>query len=110
MTMKTLIADGDGNTRQALAKSVGLVVLATALILLVPLAAMQFTAEVARNLPDFAVAGTLLIGTGLAFVMSMRKLRTTRARALAGIALAVVLVLVWMELAVGIFGTAFAGS
>jgi hypothetical protein len=110
MTMKTSIADGDGNTRQALAKSVSLVVLATALLLLVPLAAMQFTAEVAWSLLDFVVAGTLLAGTGLAFVMAMRKLSTTRARAVAGIALAAALVLVWMELAVGIFGTPFAGT
>jgi hypothetical protein len=40
----------------------------------------------------------------------MRKLDTSRSRAAAGVALAVALVLVWIELAVGMFGTPFAGS
>ncbi|MDB5919982.1 MAG: hypothetical protein JWR40_4216 [Massilia sp.] len=108
--MKTMLADGDGNTRQTVAKSLSLVLLATALILLVPLAAMQFTSEVAWNLFDFVVAGVLLAGTGLVFVISMRKLSTTGSRVAAGIVLALALILVWMELAVGIFGTPFAGT
>jgi hypothetical protein len=110
MTMKAMIGNGDVHTRQTVAKSVSLVVLATALILLVPLVAMQFTAEVAWKLSDFLVAGALLIGIGLMFVISMRKLSTSRSRAAAGIALAIALLLVWMELAVGIFGTPFAGT
>lgn len=108
--MKSMIADGDGNTRQTVAKSLSLVVLATALLLLVPLVAMQFTGEVAWTLSDFLIAGALLAGTGLAFVISMRKLSTTRSRLAAGVALALALLLVWMELAVGVFGTPFAGS
>jgi hypothetical protein len=40
----------------------------------------------------------------------MRKLDTSRSRTAAGVALAVALVLVWIELAVGMFGTPFAGS
>ena len=108
--MKTMIADGDGNTRQTVGKSLSLVVVATALLLLVPLVAMQFTGEVAWTLSDFLIAGALLAGTGLAFVISMRKLSTTRSRLAAGVALALALLLVWMELAVGVFGTPFAGS
>ena len=108
--MKSMIADGDGNTRQTVAKSLSLVVLATALLLLLPLVAMQFTGEVAWTLSDFLIAGALLAGTGLAFVISMRKLSTTRSRLAAGVALALALLLVWMELAVGVFGTPFAGS
>jgi RsiW-degrading membrane proteinase PrsW (M82 family) len=110
MTMKTMIADGDGSKRQTVARSVSLVVLATALILLVPWVAMQFTTEVAWKPSDFLLAGVLLTGTGLGFVIAMRKLDTSRSRAAAGIALALALVLVWIELAVGIFGTPFAGS
>lgn len=108
--MKTMMAGGDGNPRQTVARSVSLVVLATALILLVPLVAMQFTAEVAWKPSDFVVAGVLLTATGLGFVIAMRKLNTSRSRAAAGIALALALLLVWIELAVGIFGTPFAGS
>lgn len=108
--MKSIISNGNGSTRQPLARSVSLVVLATALMLLAPLVAMQFTTEVNWTLFDFMVMGVLLLGTGLAFVIAMRTLNTARSRLAAGIALALVLVLAWMELAVGIFGTPFAGS
>jgi hypothetical protein len=46
-------------------RPVARVALATALILLVPLVAMQFTDEVDWGVADFAVAGALLGGTGL---------------------------------------------
>ncbi len=108
--MKTMIAGGDGNTRQTLAKSLSLVLLATALILAVPMVAMQFTTEFNWTLFDFVAMGVLMFGTGLAFVIAMRTLSTTRSRIAAGIALALALILVWMELAVGVFGTPFAGS
>lgn len=80
-----------------------LIVLATALILLVPLVAMQFTDEVEWHLSDFAAAGTLLLGTGLMYELAARKLTHPRHRMLAGIALVTVLLLAWAELAVGVF-------
>jgi hypothetical protein len=86
------------------------VVLAAALVLLVPLVAMQFTHEVRWGVFDFVVAGGLLIGTGLMFVLLTRKPSTLRHRIVIGFALGVALLLVWIELAVGIFGTPFAGS
>jgi hypothetical protein len=49
------------------------VALATALVLLVPLVAMQFSDEVDWGLFDFAVAGALLAGTGLLFELAARK-------------------------------------
>ncbi|NNE31818.1 MAG: hypothetical protein HKN40_05560 [Winogradskyella sp.] len=79
-------------------------------ILLVPLVAMQFTDEVNWNFFDFLVAGVLLIGTGLAFEFILRKVKSIRDRILLGIALLLILALIWMELAVGVFGTPFAGS
>ena len=106
--MKTMIADGVVKPRRTVARSIGLVVLATVLILLMPLVAMRFTPGVNWSLFDFIAAGVLLTGTGFAFVLSMRTLRTSRARLAAGIMLA--LALVWGELAVGLFGTPLAGS
>lgn len=84
--------------------------LATALILMVPLVAMQFTDGVNWDETDFAVVGVLLLGTGLLFELAMRKVRSVKHRAAVGVALVVALLLVWAELAVGIFGTAVAGS
>lgn len=109
-TMKTM-SDGRGfNVQQSVTKKIGLVVLVTAAILLVPLIAMQLSGEVNWTAFDFVVAGVLLAGTGLAYVLSTMKMSSSRARLAIGAALAVALLLVWAELAVGIIGTPFAGS
>ena len=64
------------------------IVAAAASILLVPLLAMQFTDEVVWSLADFAVAGALLVGTGLMFQMALRQAGDLAYRAAAGVALA----------------------
>jgi hypothetical protein len=84
--------------------------LSVVLLLLVPLIAMQVTNEVNWSLPDFVVMGILLFGTGLMCELVMRKVKRTSYRlALVGTIL-IVFLLIWAELAVGIFGTPFAGS
>jgi ABC-type Mn2+/Zn2+ transport system permease subunit len=86
------------------------IVLTVALLLLVPLVAMQFTKEVDWSLLDFVVMGVLLLGTGLLCELVLRRVKTIGSRI---VLLAVVLLaffLIWAELAVGIFGTPFAGS
>ena len=85
---------------------VGIVVV----LLLVPLIAMQFTSEVNWSYFDFVVAGTLLLGTGLACEFVLRKVKITQYRIAICVAIVAVLILVWAELAVGIFGTPFAGN
>jgi hypothetical protein len=86
-----------------------LVLLAVAAILLVPLTAMQFTAEVQWTTADFLLAALLLLGVGLSFEFFLRK-PTTRARVFAGAVFVAVLAFVWLELAVGILGSPWAGS
>lgn len=86
------------------------VVLVTALVLLVSLVAMQFSDEVDWNFADFAIVGTLLIGTGLLYELAARKTRNVKQRAAIGVVLGGLLLLVWAELAVGVFGTPIAGS
>lgn len=81
------------------------VVLAAAFILLLPLLAMQITDEVVWDLADFAVAGALLVGTGLMYVLAARKAGNIAYRAAVGVALAAALLLVWINLAVGVIGT-----
>jgi uncharacterized membrane protein len=71
---------------------------------------MRFTDEVNWTLLDFVVAGALLLGAGLAFEFFARRSRSTTYRAGIGIAIATFLLIVWLELAVGIFDSPWAGS
>jgi hypothetical protein len=81
-----------------------------AVLLLIPLIAMEFTTEVNWNTADFLVAGVLLMGTGLLGDLVWRKVKNTQRKVLLTVALMVFLLLLWAELAVGIFGTPFAGQ
>lgn len=72
-------------------------------LLMVPLVAMQFTAEVNWSAGDFVVAGPLLFAAGMTYVVAARRVRGTGQRlALASLVLAL-LAIVWAELAVGLF-------
>ena len=86
------------------------IVLTVVILLLIPLIAMQFTSELDWKLPDFVIMGILLLGTGLLCEFVMRKVKWIENRVLIIGAILVVLFLIWAELAVGIFGTPFAGS
>ncbi|MGI4865041.1 MAG: hypothetical protein ACRYFZ_14050 [Janthinobacterium lividum] len=86
-------------------KNIARLALATALILLVPLVAMQFTKEVAWNADDFVLAGIMLFGTGLAYQFVAQPGRNRAYRLAVGVALAAGLLLVWMNLAVGLIGS-----
>ena len=79
------------------------VALATALLLLVPAIAMQFTSEVAWGPGDFVVAAVLLFGAGVTTILGLRQLRGTGPRAAFIFAVGFCLALVWAELAVGLF-------
>ena len=86
------------------------IVLTVVLLLLIPLIAMQFTKEVDWKLIDFVVMGVLLIGTGLLCELVMRKVKKVGHRIIICGVVLVALLLIWAELAVGIFGTPFAGT
>ena len=86
------------------------IVLTVVVLLLIPLIAIQFTNELNWTLFDFVVAGVLLLGTGFICELVIRKVKKTNHRILlCGVILAALL-LIWIELAVGIFGTPLAGS
>lgn len=86
------------------------ILLVVAGLLTVPLVAMQFTTEVNWTAVDFIVAGVLLFGTGLTIELALRSITSLWLRIAACGVLLLLLFLVWAELAVGIFGTRFAGS
>lgn len=81
-----------------------------AILLLIPFTAMQFTDEVKWDGTDFLIMGILLTGTGLVCELILRKVTKRANRVVLCLGAVFVLVLIWMELAVGIFGTPFAGS
>ena len=87
-----------------------IIVLTSLIILLIPLVAMQFTNEVNWTLSDFMIAGTLLLCTGLMCELAIRKIKKIKYRIAIFVTLLVVLLLIWAELAVGIFGTPFSGQ
>lgn len=85
-------------------------VLAAQLVLLIPFVAMFFTEEVDWQVHDFIVAGFLLAGIGLAFELIVNGAKSNYRQVAFGIVLAALIMLIWLELAVGIFGSPFAGS
>jgi peptidoglycan/LPS O-acetylase OafA/YrhL len=86
------------------------ILLTVVVLLLVPLIAMQFTNEVNWSVFDFIAASVLLFGTGLLCEFVMRKVKKIEYRIAICEVLLILLFLIWLELAVGIFGTAIGGQ
>ena len=82
----------------------------TILLLIIPFVAMQFTNEVNWKLGDFIIAGILLFGFGVLINYASIKIKNKTFKTIAVIAMILLLLLIWAELAVGIFGTPLAGS
>lgn len=77
----------------------------TAIILLIPLIAMQFTNEVLWDLTDFIVAGILIFGSGTAYTLITRKSGKSVYRTAIGFALLSAFLLIWVNGAVGVIGS-----
>ena len=86
-----------------------IIVIGVLFILTIPLIVMQFTDKVDWTILDFVVAGVLLFGTGLFCEIVIRKVSNISYRIVICIALLIILILIWLELAVGIFGTPIGG-
>ena len=80
------------------------------LVLCIPLIAMQFTSEVDWNPFDFLVAFVLLFSLGTTIEIILQKVKGVNSK-LAWIAIVFfIFFLIWVELAVGLFGTPWAGD
>ncbi len=77
---------------------------AAALLLALPLVAMQFTKEVNWELADFVVFGTMLAAVCGTYELAARATADYAYRAAVGVALLTAFILVWVNLAVGIIG------
>jgi len=86
------------------------ILVAIAVLLCIPLIAMQFFEEVTWTLSDFVIAGILLLGTGIVIEVVARKVKNRKTRIGIVVGTLIAFFLVWAELAVGLFGTPFAGS
>ncbi|WP_207534099.1 hypothetical protein [Desertivirga arenae] len=90
-------------------RQIGIVVV-VGLLLLVQLVAMQFSSEVNWSGFDFVIAALLLLGAGFGLDLILAKFKNKKQRFIFGAVLLLVFVLIWAELAVGVFGTPFSGS
>ncbi|WP_299765461.1 hypothetical protein [uncultured Dokdonia sp.] len=80
------------------------------MILLIPFIAMQFTPEVRWALADFVIAGIVLLGFGSMIEGIILKIQNRTYKTLLYIILIILFLLLWAELAVGIFNSPIAGS
>ena len=79
-------------------------------LLLIPLLGNVFSDEVNWSLFDFLVMGTILLTMGILINLIIDKLKKRSFKVLLIIVTLLVFALIYLELAVGIFGTPFAGS
>ena len=80
------------------------------LLLLIPLIAMQLTSEVNWSFFDFIIMGTLLTITGLLIGIILKKVKSYKYKKVLIVTILLIFLLIWAELAVGLFGTPFAGN
>lgn len=89
---------------------VGLLLIPLIVMQFSPLISVEFADEVNWTLGDFAVMGVLLLGVGTAIEVTLRKVKSLKYRLIVSLIILIIFLLIWAELAVGIFGTPFAGS
>lgn len=77
---------------------------------MIPLLAMQFTEDVNWSIYDFVVMGFLLLFFSLGIDLTMKKVKNRNIKTLYVVLTILIFLLIWAELAVGIFGSHFAGD
>ena len=100
-------------------KNLPKIIIIVLLLLMIPFLGLQFSipffffffsSEVNWYIIDFVIAGLLLLVFGLAIDNLWRRIPTTSYRFIAiGVAF-LIFALIWIELAVGIFGSPWAGN
>ncbi|MDX1762039.1 MAG: hypothetical protein R3218_07795 [Christiangramia sp.] len=91
-------------------RNLSIILIVVAGILMIPFIGMQFSNEVNWTSSDFVIMGILLFIIGLAINFVISKLKTRKSKIIACVIILGIFLLIWAELAVGVFGTPFAGS
>ena len=91
-------------------KRISILTFAPLALLLIPLIAMHYSDEVHWTLIDFAIMGVLLLVAGMWTQRVVKRVKSFPRRATYIILVILLFLLVWAELAVGIFGTPLAGN
>ncbi len=86
------------------------IISASVTLLLIPFIASQFSSEVNWTTFDFGVAACLLLGVGLTIDFAVRKSKNLKSRIALVSLVCLLFLLLWLELAVGVFGTPIAGT
>jgi len=89
----------------ALSKHALRLTVATVCLLLIPFVVAQFTSGVVWTLSNFVIAGILLLGAGLLYLLVASRAYNGTYKLAAGVAVAATLLLVWGNLAVGFIGS-----
>ncbi|MFQ3214329.1 MAG: hypothetical protein ACJAT1_001321 [Marivirga sp.] len=80
------------------------------IILLIPFIGMQISDEVNWGVFDFLIAGILLLSAAIGAELILSTIKTLNIRLISLLIFIALFLLIWAELAVGIFGSPFAGS
>lgn len=91
-------------------KRISILTFAPLALLLIPLIAMHYSDEVHWTLIDFAIMGVLLLVAGMWTQRVVKRVKSFPRRATYIILVILFFLLVWAELAVGIFGSPLAGN
>ena len=91
-------------------KNIILIFITVLFLLCIPLIAMQFSNEVDWNPFDFLIAGILFLSAGLLINYITRKIHKKKTKLLLVLGIISIVVLIFIELAVGIFNSPIAGT
>ena len=91
-------------------KNIFKIIVVTGIVLFIPFIAMLFTDEVRWSTFDFVLMDLMIFSSVLLGVTLQKKIKNPKKRILVIIILLLLFLLIWAELAVGIFDTLFAGS
>ena len=91
-------------------KRISILTFAPLALLLIPLIAMHYSDEVHWTLIDFAIMGVLLLVAGMWTQRVVKRVKSFPRRTTYIILVILLFLLVWAELAVGIFGSPLAGN
>lgn len=96
--------------KQILQNSIFQLLLITLSLLIIPLIGTQLFSDWNWDLTDYIVMTVLIFSTGLGYKLTVAKVKKLNYKIIIALVFAFIFILIWGELAVGLFGTPFAGN